>query len=118
MLVRRLSLELWARLYDFSDEKGCSVRLDWDLSSMPTPELRDSQAAVARLVVDLPWVESFSYCFRYPQHMNLLELDVLISLIRGLVDRGLGNRRVLCMSTAELFLDQCVSGAPAADVDV
>ena len=102
MLVRRLSLELWARLYDFSDEKGCSVRLDWDLSSMPTPELRDSQAAVARLVVDLPWVESFSYCFRYPQHMNLLELDVLISLIRGLVDRGLGK------SSCALYVDSRV----------
>ena len=57
--------------------------------------LRDSRAAVAGLVVDLPWVESVSYRFRYPQHINFLELEALISLIRGLVDRGLGNRRVL-----------------------
>ena len=88
-----VSLELWTRLHDFSDEQGCSVRLDWDMNSMPTPELRDSRAAVAGLVVDLPWVESFSYRFRYPQHFNLLELEALISLIRGLVDRGLGSRR-------------------------
>ena len=61
-----VSLELWTRLYDFSDEKGCSVRLDWDMNSTPPPELRDSRAAVAGLVVDLPSVESFSYRFRYP----------------------------------------------------
>ena len=36
-----VSLELWTRLYDFSDETGCSVRLDWDLSSMPPPEFLD-----------------------------------------------------------------------------
>ena len=59
------------------------MRLDWGLNSMPTPELRDSRAAVTGLVVDLPWVESFSYRFRYPQHINLLELEALISLIHS-----------------------------------
>ena len=73
-----VSQELWTLLHDFCEEKGCSVRLDWDW--LPPPELRDSRAAVAGLVVDLP------YRFRHPQHINLLELEALISLIRGLVD--------------------------------
>ena len=51
-----VSRGLWTLLYDFSDEKGCSVRLDWDTSSMPPPELRDSRAAVAGSMVDLSWV--------------------------------------------------------------
>ena len=63
-----VSLELWTCLYDFSDEKGCSVRLDWDMSSMHSPELPDSRAAVAGLVVDLPWVESFSFRLRCSTH--------------------------------------------------
>ena len=83
---------------------------------MPRPELRDSRATVARLVVDLPWVESFSYPFRYPQHINLLELEALISLIRGLVDRGLGNRRVLCLVDSRVVLASVCKGPPAADV--
>ena len=48
MLVRRLCLwNSWNRLDDFSDEKGCSVRLDWDLSSMPPPELRQIGGGLA-----------------------------------------------------------------------
>ena len=58
---------------------------------MHPPEFRDSRAAVAGLVVDFPWVESFSYRFRLLQHVNLLELEALVSLIRGQVDRGLGS---------------------------
>ena len=83
VLARRLSLEFWTLLYDFSEEKGCSVRVDWDTGSLPPPEFRDSRAAAAGFVVDLPWVESFSYRFRHPQHVNLLELEALTSLIRG-----------------------------------
>ena len=86
------------------------MRLDWDINSTLPPELRDSRAAVAALVVDLPWVESFSYRFRYPQHINLLELEALISLIRGLVDRGLGNRRVLCLLDSRVVLRSVCKG--------
>ena len=99
-----VSLELWTRLFDFPDEKGCSMRLDWDSSSMLPPKLQDSGAAVAGLVVDLPWVESFSYRFRYFQHINPLELEALISLIRRFVDRGLGNRAVLCLVDSRVVL--------------
>ena len=105
-----VSLELWTRGYDFSDGKGCSVRLDWDTNSMPTPELGDSRAAVPGLVVDVPWVESFSYRVRYPLHINLLELEALISLIRGLVDRGLGNRHVLCLVDSRVVLGSVCKG--------
>ena len=105
-----VSLELWTRLYDFSDEKGCSVRLGWDTGSMLPPEFRDSRAAVAGLVVDLPWVEGFSYRFRHPQHINLLELEALMSLIREPVDRGLGNRRVLCLVDSRVVLGSVCKG--------
>ena len=106
-----VSLELWTRLFDFPDEKGCSVRLDWDMNSTLPLELRDSRAAVAGLVVDLLWVERFSYRFRYPQQINLTEMEVLINLIRGPAAR-------VCSvwSTAKLFLDQCARVVPAADV--
>ena len=77
---------------------------------MPPPEFRDSRAAVARLVVDLPWVESFAHRFRHPQHINLLELEALISLIRGLVDRGLGNRRVLCLVDSRVVFGSVCKG--------
>ena len=74
------------------------------------PEFLDLRAAMARLVVDLPWVESFSYRFRYPQHVNLLELEVLISLIRGFVDRGFVNRRVLCLVDSQVVLGSVCKG--------
>ena len=66
--------------------------------------------AVARRVVDLPWVESLSYRFRHPQHINLLELEALIGLIRGLMDRGLGNRRVLCLVDSRVVLGSVCKG--------
>ena len=93
-----VSLELWTLLYDYSEEKGCSVRLDWETGSMLP------RVAVAGLVVDLAWVERFSYRFRHPQQINLLELEALISLIRGLVDRGVGNSRVLCLVDSRVVL--------------
>ena len=96
--------------------ESCAVRPDWDTNSTHPLEFRDSRAAVAALVVDLQWVESFSYRFQHPQHINLLELEALISLIRVQVDRGLGNRRVLCLLSAELFLDQCARNVQAVDV--
>ena len=86
------------------EEKDCSARLDWDTGSMPPPEFRDSRAAVAGLLVYLPWVESFSYRFRHPQHVNFLEVETLTSLIRGPVDRGVGNRRVLCLVDSRVVL--------------
>ena len=73
-------------------------------------EFPDLRAAVAGLVVDLPWVESFSYRFRHPQHINLLELEALISLIRGPVGRGLGNRRVLCLVDSRVVLGSASKG--------
>ena len=101
-----VSLELWTLLYDSSEEKGCSVRLNWSTGSMPSPEFRDSQAAVAGLVMDLRWVESFSHRFRHPRHVNLLELEALISLIRGLVT--VVSEIVVCFvwSPVESFVDQ------------
>ena len=88
------------------------MRLDWDMNSMATPELRDSRAAVAALVVDVSLVESFSNRFRYPQHINLLELEAVTS------QWTVVSEIVVCSvwSTAELFLDQCAKGVPAADV--
>ena len=61
-------------------------------------------------MVDLPWVESFSYRFRYPQHVGRLGLEALISLIRGLVDRGFGNRRVLCLVDSQVVLGSVCKG--------
>ena len=86
-------------------------KVDWSTGSMLPPEFRDSRAAVAGLVVDLPWDESFSYRFRHPQQINLLELEALISLIWGLlVDRGLGNRRVLCLVDSRVVLGSVRKG--------
>ena len=78
-----VSLELWTFLYDFSEEQGCSVRLVWDTGLMHPLEFRDSGAAVAGLVVDLPWVEIFSYRFRHLQRFYLHELEAFVSLIPG-----------------------------------
>ena len=101
-----MSLELSTLLYHFSEEKGCSViRV-----RCPPLEVRDARAAVAGLVVDLPWVGSFSYRFRHPQHINLLELEALISLIRGSVDRGVGHRRVLCLVDRRVVLGAVCEG--------
>ena len=106
-----VSLELWTRLYDFSDEKGCSVRVDWDMNSMPRPELRDSRADAGRIGGGFAVGRKASLAvFWYPQHINLLELEALISLIQGPVDRGLRNRRVLCLIDSRVVLGSMCKG--------
>ena len=112
-----VSLELWTFLYDFSEEQGCSVRLVWDTGLMHPLEFRDSGAAVAGLVVDLPWVEIFSYRFRHLQRFYLHELEAFVSLIPGSW-WTMVSEIVVCIvwSTAKSFLDQCAKVVPTVDV--
>ena len=97
---------------------ACSTPVSLELWTLPRlmhpPEFRDTRAAVAALVVDLPWVESFSYRLQHPQHINLLELEALISLIRVPVDRGLGNRRVLCLVDSRVVLRSVCKGCSSS----
>ena len=106
---RRQSLRRWCLLdacvfgaLDSSLRVFIRERLCSKARSTHPPEFRDSRAAAS--VVNLPWVESFSYRFQHPQHVNLLELEALIRLIRGPVDRGLGYRRVLCLVDRRVIL--------------
>ena len=97
-----VSLELWTHLHDFSDEKGLEHEFD---AHTGTSRLT---SGVPGLVVDLPWVESFSFCFRYPQHINFLDLKPSSASFEGWWT--VVSEIVVCSdwSTAELFLDQCV----------
>ena len=51
-------------------------------------ELRDSRDSATFLTVGLTWEEVFSYRFRTPRHINVLQLEALISLVQRLADRG------------------------------
>ena len=86
VLVRRLSLELWTLLYDFSEEKSCS---EVGLGCEFVAPARVSRLASGGCRIGggfLPWVESFSYRL----------LEVLTIFIRGQVDRG--PRKSSCAS--------------------
>ena len=78
-----VSRELWTLLYDFSDEKKVpsEVGLGNEFEA-PTGTSRFASSG-GRIG------GGFVVGFRYPQHINPLELEAFISLIRGLVDRGL-----------------------------
>ena len=92
-----VSFEQWTKLYDLSEDRGESVRSDWRTCPLVNTNLRDSRAYAFFLTVELPWEEVFSYRFRIPRHINLLELEVLISLVQRLVDRGVVRIRLLVL---------------------
>ena len=67
--ISTVSFEQWTKLYDLSEDRGESVRLDWGACPPLDTDLRDSRASAMSLTLELPWEEVFSYRFRTLRHI-------------------------------------------------
>ena len=76
--------------------KGEHVRLDWKGEETPS-NMHDVRAAAAPLALKLEWTTLFSYRFFAGKHINLLELESLISLLRRITRAGKRRKWLLVL---------------------
>jgi len=100
---------LWLQLYDWAEEKGEAVRLDWGSDPPPT-ELRDVRALSANVTCALDWSVVFSRAFIYPDHINVLELEAVILLIKRLSIDGWHHCRVLVAIDSRVVVGAIAKG--------
>ena len=79
--------EDWLALYDLDEEKAEHVRLDWKGEEAPS-NMHDVRVAASPLALRLKWTTLFSYSFFADKHINLLELESWISLLRRVTREG------------------------------
>ena len=105
-----VSLERWTLLYDFSEEQGCSVRLVWDTGLMP----RRSFETRERRLPDWWWTCGGSKVSRIDFGISnistLMNWKHSSASFRGLVDHGLGYRRVHCLVDSQIVLGSVCKG--------
>ena len=68
-------------MYDLAEEKGEHVRLDWE-GEESSGNMHDGRAVDTPLALKLDWGTMCSPLFFSGKHINLLELESLISLLR------------------------------------
>ena len=100
-----ISQEDWLAVDDLAEEKGEHVRLDWK-GEEPPSNMYDGRAAAALLALQLNWATLFLYRFFFfeGKHINLLELESLISLLRRVTRGGVRGRRLLVVVDSRVVL--------------
>ena len=107
--VAPVTSSLWRTLYNLAEEHGEHVRLSWG-SLAPPFELTPSRCAGAALVTPADWSVLFSYRFRHQDHIDVLELTALTSLIKHLGNRGARRQRILCCVDSRVVLGAVSKG--------
>ena len=97
------------RMLLLSEERGEHVRLDWGCQP-PEPVFADTRAAAAWGALSLPWKPFFSFAFKAQQHINLLEIESCLSLLRHLAAERRQNCRVLAMTDRRVALGALSKG--------
>ena len=105
--------DLWRTLHSLAEEQGEHVRLSLGCSPPPL-ELTPSRCACAALVTPAGWSVLFEYRFRAPDHINVLELTALTSLIKHLAHRGARRQRILCCVDSRVVLGAVSKGRSSA----
>ena len=85
------------------------VRLSWG-SSAPPLEITPSRCACAALGTPADWSVLCGYQFRAPDHINVLQLTALTSLVRHLANRGGRRQRILCCVDSRVVLGAVSKG--------
>ena len=107
--VAQVTPELWRVLYRIAEERGEHVRLDWG-STPPPPEFVSTHSSAAALITPAAWTVLFSYRFQRPNHINVLELVALVSLLRRLANKGVHRARILCCVDSRVVLGAVTKG--------
>ena len=100
-----ITREDWLTLYDLAKKKGEHVRLDWN-GEEPPNNMHDVRAASAPLALKLKWITLFSFRFFAVKHINLLELESLISLLRHITRAGVRAKRLLALRNLRVVLGE------------
>ena len=99
----------WLALYELAEEKGEHVRLDWK-GEEPPSSMHEARAAAAPLALELNWTTLFSYRFFAGKHINLLELESLISLPRRITREGTRARGHVVLVDSRVVLGAVSKG--------
>ena len=98
-----ITREDWLALYEFAEETEEHVRVDWK-GEDPQSNMHDGRGATAPLVLRLNWATLFSYRSSGGKHINLLELESLISLLGRVTREGIRARRLLVLVDTHVVL--------------
>ena len=107
--VTSITPDLWRSLHRIAEEKGEHVRLDWG-STPPPPTFVCTHSSAAALITPEAWTEPFACRFRASDHINVLELVALVSLIRRLSNQGARRQRILCCVDSRVALGAVTKG--------
>ena len=107
--IAKVTPDLWHSLYRIAEERGEHVRLDWG-PAPPPPSFVSTHSSAAALVTPAAWTELFAYRFRANDHINVLELVALVSLLRRLSNQGVRRQRILCCVDSESRLRRSDQG--------
>ena len=91
----------WLAQNDSAEEKGEHVRLDWK-GEEPPSNMHDGRAAAAPISMKLNWTTTLSHS--KGKHINLLELESLISLLSPVTREGVQARRLLVLVDSRMVL--------------
>ena len=76
----------------------------------PASNMHDGRAATVPIPMKLDWITMFSYRFSTGKHINLLELQSLISLLRRITRQGIRARRLLVLVDSRVILGAVSKG--------
>ena len=78
-----------------------------DLTGGPTPPppaFISTHSSAPALITPASWTEFFAHRFRKGNHINVLELVALVSLLRRLSNQGVQRQRILCCMDSRVVL--------------
>ena len=107
--IAKVTPDLWHSLHRIAEERGEHVRLDWG-PGPPPPSFVSTHSSAAALVTPATWTELFAYRFRANDHINVLELVALVSLLRRLSNQGVRRQRILCCVDSRVVLGAATKG--------
>ena len=87
---------------------GCSASITQECN------MHDVRAAVAPFALKLKWITLFSYRFLAGKHINLLELESLISLLRRITRAGIRKKPLLVLVESRVVLGAVSTGGSSS----
>lgn len=98
-------------LYRFAEKKGEHTRLDWDLHALEPPSsMQGAPDAFTRTLGQHQWTATQSIKFSKPEHINLLELEMVKQELKDRVNSGRGNCRVVNLCDSRVVVGAYAKG--------
>ena len=91
--------------------------LIWEREEPPS-NMHDVRAIAAPLALKLKWTTLFSHRFLAGKHINLLELESLIGLLRRITRAGIRAKRLLVLVDSRVVLEPSQKAARAHEQSI